>query len=90
LIEFEWDESKRETNLKKHGIDFSLARILFYGRPVVSTQIPDQNEHRVKTTGKIRGKYWTAIWTQRDGAIRFISVRRARNEEIGEYRSVHG
>jgi uncharacterized protein len=35
--------------------------------------------------GQIEGKVWTAVCTLRGEALRIISVRRARKEEIGNY-----
>ncbi len=33
-MEFEWDEDKRQANLRKHGLDLIDARALFDGRPI--------------------------------------------------------
>lgn len=30
-MKFKWDEAKRQTNIKKHGVDFSDAVGVFYG-----------------------------------------------------------
>jgi uncharacterized DUF497 family protein len=35
-MQFEWDETKRASNVAKHGIDFISAVELFDGRPAVT------------------------------------------------------
>jgi uncharacterized DUF497 family protein len=90
LIEFEWDEAKRLSNLAKHGIDFLRARLLFDGRPTLTVLSPFAGEDRWLTTGLLDSRIVTMVWTERAGVIRIISVRSARDAEKREYRSVHG
>jgi uncharacterized protein len=82
---FEFDPRKSESNKLKHGIDFVEAQQLWgdVGRIVVAASWLD--EIRFLTIGVIDGKHWTAIWTGRGTAIRIISVRRARKEEVRFY-----
>jgi uncharacterized DUF497 family protein len=82
---FEFDPRKSESNKLKHGIDFVEAQRLWGdgGRIVVVASWLD--EIRFLTIGVIDGKHWTAIWTGRSSAIRIISVRRARKEEVRLY-----
>jgi uncharacterized DUF497 family protein len=87
---FEWDEEKRESNLSKHGVDFVLAEMLFDGRPVITAPSLRAAEERYITTGKISGRFFTAVWTWRGVAVRLISLRRARDEEEKRYRALHG
>lgn len=89
-MEFEWDETKRQLNLAKHGIDFRLARLLFDGRPVVTTRNVFPREERYLTTGIIANLFVTVVWTRRVTAIRVISVRRAAHAEQRIFRSLHG
>jgi uncharacterized DUF497 family protein len=89
-MKFEWDESKRDSNLIKHGVDFLLAVMLFDGRSVVTAPSRRRAEERYMTTGVIAGRFFTAVWTWRGDAVRLISVRRARNEEEKSHRSLHG
>jgi hypothetical protein len=44
-----------------------------------------EGEPRFLSIGKIEGKHWAAVWTPRGDAVRIISVRRARKEEISYY-----
>ncbi|MFZ4541968.1 MAG: BrnT family toxin [Rickettsiales bacterium] len=38
---FEWDETKRQANLAKHGVDFRLAALVFAGPTL---EAPDERE----------------------------------------------
>ena len=38
-MEFEWDETKRRTNIRDHKVDFVDAAQLFDGRPTFTYQI---------------------------------------------------
>jgi len=89
-MRFEWDESKRETNLAKHGLDLSRADMLFDGRPVFTYASQRGGEPRFVTTGWIDDMFVTAIWTERGEAVRLISLRRARDGEKRTYRARHG
>ena len=41
-MEFEWDETKRLANLRKHGIDFIDIPVVFEGDIVTVEDHPDQ------------------------------------------------
>jgi uncharacterized DUF497 family protein len=43
------------------------------------------DEPRFVSIGRIGDKHWAAIWTPRGEAVRIISVRHARTEEIDRY-----
>lgn len=80
-MEFEFDSQKSDTNAEKHGIDFVDAQGL-WGDPglvILPSRFPD--EPRYLAIGKLRGLYWTAIFTERSDRARLISVRRSRKEE---------
>ena len=47
---FEWDESKRLSNINKHGMDFRRACEVFDGRPRLEIESPRRDEHRTLTT----------------------------------------
>jgi uncharacterized DUF497 family protein len=89
-MQFEWDEAERRPNLTKHGVDFLRARAMFDGRPVLTPVSRRAVEERYATNGEIDGRFYTVMWTRRDGAVRLISARRARDGEQRAYRAVHG
>ena len=86
-MEFEFDLSKSATNKAKHGIDFVEAQALWLddGLAESMSKANVAGELRFLAIGRIDGKHWTAICTFRAEAIRIISVRRARKEEIEYY-----
>ena len=87
MPEFVFDENKSLINKNKHGIDFMEAQLLWIDvdRIIVPARVVD--EPRFLIIGKIRIKFWSAIFTIRDDKIRIISVRRSRKEEINIYES---
>ena len=86
-MEFEFDPAKSAANKAKHGIDFDEAQALWADDGIVDTKSTAEvaSELRFLAVGRIEGKHWTAICTLRGEAVRIISVRRARKEEVGYY-----
>jgi uncharacterized DUF497 family protein len=86
-MEFEFDPVKSASNKDKHGIDFVEAQALWLddGLAGSMSKANHMGEERFLAVGRIGGKYWTAICTLRGEAIRIISVRRARKEEVEFY-----
>lgn len=82
---FEYDPAKSASNLSKHGIDFDQAQALWEDPWMLEAPAKTEDELRFLSIGKIEGKHWAAVWTPRGEAVRIISVRRARKEEIGYY-----
>jgi hypothetical protein len=82
VLEFEWDENKRESNLKKHGIDFVLACKIFYNYTVeFEDNRYDYEEERFIAIGIITNQTLTVVYTIRNGIIRLISARKSTKEE---------
>lgn len=86
-MRFEYDLGKSQGNLSKHGIDFEEAQLLWQDIYRIELQADSTVEPRSLIVGKIADKHWSAIVTYRDGAIRIISVRRARENEVKLYES---
>jgi hypothetical protein len=63
---------------------------LFDGRPVLTVPTPRGKEERFLSIGSIEGKFFAVIWTWREGALRIITARRARDAEEEQYRSLYG
>ena len=51
---FEWDEAKREANLKKHGIDFVDAVKVFMDADRIEMQSTRNGEKRYQAIGLLR------------------------------------
>ena len=75
----------------ERGIDFlRIAFALFDGRPLLPVPTPRDDEERFLSVGPIDGRFFGVIWTWRDGTIRIITARRARDEEEKRYRALYG
>jgi uncharacterized DUF497 family protein len=82
---FEFDPLKSASNKAKHGIDFVEAQALWQDDRLVEAPVPSEVELRFLVIGRLDGKFWTAVFTLRGEAVRIISVRRARKEEVAFY-----
>lgn len=87
---FEWDEAKRQKNLKKHCLDFRDVRLIFDGRPVVHVPSHKHDGVRFASVAQIEARFYTVVWTWRAERRRIISFRRARDGEENAYREIHG
>jgi uncharacterized DUF497 family protein len=84
-LQFEFDERKSSANQAKHGIDFVAAQALWLDELLIEVPARTTDEPRFLVVGVIDGKHWSAVITYRSEAIRLISVRRARAEEVAIY-----
>jgi uncharacterized DUF497 family protein len=84
-MQFEFDDKKSNANRIKHGIDFVGAQALWRDPNRLQVPARTQGELRFMLIGRIKSKYWSAIFTIRNGKIRIISVRRSRAEEVKQY-----
>lgn len=89
-MDFEWDETKRQSNLVKHGYDFVDVVDLFGGPHLAGPAQTKAGEERWLAIGLIDGLPATVIFTRRQNAIRIISLRRSRHEERRKYHEVFG
>jgi uncharacterized DUF497 family protein len=81
-MRFAWDEDKRLTNLRKHGIDFLGVETVFDGYTVTmeDDRLPC-DEQRFVTLGLLQGWVVVVVHTERDDIIRIISIRKATRYE---------
>lgn len=83
---FEWDESKAESNRKKHGITFDEACAIWNDPFFYRVKLCDEPEARWLCVGRVaRGVYLSAIITYRSDSIRLISARRSSKMEVEKY-----
>lgn len=82
-VDFEFDPVKDAANLAKHGLGLAFGFRAFADRHrlVIKTEREQDGERRRKAVGLVDGKLFTAVHVGRDGAIRFISVRRSNDGE---------
>jgi uncharacterized DUF497 family protein len=84
-MEFEFDPRKSQANQEKHGIDFVAAQAIWEDPALLEIPARTLDEPRWLVIGRIGRKHWSAVITLRGQAIRLISVRRSRPEEIQLY-----
>jgi uncharacterized protein len=82
---FEFDPAKSAANKMKHGIDFVEAQALWLDPGRLEIPARTSSEVRWQVVARYGDKTWSAFVTRREDAIRIISVRRARREEVAVY-----
>ena len=87
MYQFEFDEQKSASNLKKHGIDFVTAQELWSAPDLIEIKANSDDESRHLIVARFAGKHWSAVVTYRSDTIRLISVRRSRKSEVQLYES---
>ena len=77
-----WDETKRQANLSKHGLDFADAKMVFAG-PMVLFEDSRENygEQRMIGIGLLETLVVLIIHAESDDTIRIISMRKAESDE---------
>ena len=87
-MQVEWDEAKREENLRKHGIDFVGVEALFEGlTATIEDDRLDYGEQRFVTFGVMEGRVVAVVHTEQSDTIRIISIRKATKREEQSYYS---
>jgi uncharacterized protein len=84
---FEWDEEKRLSTVKKHGIDFVDAAEIF-STEFLCLKARSDIEQRLIAVGMLQDIPIAVVFTKRDEVIRIITARRARKNER-EYFQAH-
>jgi uncharacterized protein len=87
-MEFEWDQSKAASNLKKHGVSFEEAKTVFDNplAAIFDDEAHSVNEQREIIIGHSRQNRLLLIaFTERSGNVRIISARLATRQEREDY-----
>ena len=81
-----WDEPKRKTNLKKHGIDLADLESAFdFPMVTVEDVRGAYGEIRLQSLAMYRGRVIFLVWTERQDAAHLISCRYADRSQIKAY-----
>lgn len=85
-MNFTWDESKRQVNLKKHGLDFADAQKVF-SSPLVLFEDKRENygEQRMIGIGLLGFLVVLIVHVESNEEIRIISMRKAESNETDLY-----
>ena len=89
--EFEWDDDKASSNLKKHKVSFDEGATAFNDPLVANIPDPDhsENEDRFIVIGtSARGNLLVVVFTVRNERIRIISCRKATKTERKIYENI--
>jgi len=86
-LQFEWDENKEKINIRKHGISFDEAALVFFDD--MRTERYDAkhsvNEDRLTIIGRANGILFVVFTEREENTMRIISARPATKKEKGEY-----
>lgn len=81
-----FDPAKDADNREKHGLSLDLVGAVIEAATVTFLdQRFDYGEDRFVSFGYVEGRLHVAVWTERDGAVRAISVRKANAKEQERY-----
>ncbi|MBR3622198.1 MAG: BrnT family toxin [Selenomonadaceae bacterium] len=86
-MEFEWDENKNQINIKKHGISFERASLVFQDPNHVKIYDSKHSidEIRYRVLGRVNNVLCVVITYRKNNVIRIISARKATVGERREY-----
>ena len=78
----EWDDNKNRVNIKKHGISFETAALVFADDERIEyyDKLHSQDEDRYVVLGCVQGILYV-VYTMRGEAVRLISARMANQTE---------
>ena len=73
---FEWDETKNQSNIEKHGISFEEAKEVFYdpNRLTYFDEMHSADENRFHCIGKVNDGILTVRFIIRNDRIRIIGA----------------
>lgn len=83
---FEWDDEKAAINLKKHGVSFQTAALVFYDENRIEMYDSEHSleEDRYNTIGMVEDVLFV-VYTERKDHLRIISARLANKKERSMY-----
>lgn len=88
-MDYEWDETKRQSNLLKHHVDFRIAALMFeevvYREPDLRRQY---GEDRFLAIGYVGDECFVVIHTIRPGVIRLISAWKGGHRDRRKYQAL--
>ena len=84
--EFDWDERKARSNLKKHGVSFEQAVFAFYDEYALIDTDEHDDEVRYRLIGATDAGVLFVVYVELEGdVIRIISARGATRREKENY-----
>jgi uncharacterized DUF497 family protein len=83
---YEWNETKRKSNLSKHGVDFAaIDSFVWEAAKVIEDRRRSYGEARFLAFGPIGRRLHCVVFSVRGENIRIISLRKANRREVAIY-----
>jgi uncharacterized DUF497 family protein len=84
---YEWDERKRATNLRKHGLDFYRAKRVYEAEKkiTIETTKASGRERRFLDIAEVESGCVALVYTYKGESVRIISMRHAKRKERKVY-----
>jgi uncharacterized DUF497 family protein len=86
-VVFVWNEAKRRSNLRKHGLDFNDAYLVYENPDKCTYDASRDDEYRLMDVALavVKGRLLTLVYTEQDDRVRVISFRNASCTERKQY-----
>ena len=85
----EWDERKRQRNLREHGVDFADAALVFLGEVLEAVDDRgDYGETRWRALGTVEGDTFMVVYTWRGTSRRIISAWKVGDDGRRRYHAI--
>lgn len=87
-MEFEWDNKKLQSNIKKHGVDFEEAKSVFDDNfaIIIDDRFHSNQEQREIIVGESSGsRLLYVVFVEKEDSIRIISARKLTTIERKRY-----
>jgi uncharacterized DUF497 family protein len=83
MLDFEWDEEKARSNLRKHGVSFDDAVLAFDDDSLleVGHEVASDGEVRRLALASFRLRIYFLVFVERGNVLRIISARKANRRE---------
>jgi uncharacterized protein len=81
MIEYEWDEDKRLSNLERHGLDFRSAYLVYENPSKLTLKSRYSHEPRLVDIAEVEGRAVVLVYTLRSETVRCLSFRYAKRKE---------
>lgn len=87
-MELEWDNDKREQNIKLRNVDMVYAALIFEGDYLTKIDSrKDYGEERLISLGMVDGECFVVVHTERDGVTRLITAWKGGRSERQQYKA---
>mgnify|MGYP001291531153 FL=1 len=83
-MRYEWDETKRQSNIVKHAVDFAVAEGFEWDVALIMTSM-SSNEPRLVAVAPINLRLHVLVFSIETRVIRIISLRKANKREAKLY-----